>query len=773
MIAAIQEQNIPSMMKSSPHWILWKLEGQTPDFKGTKIPYSAKNPYKKASSTNPYTWGMFGEVLPLAHLHDMSGVGYVFTEEMGIVAIDIDGCIVNGIPTDIGNDVLSLFSGKTYIEISQSGTGYHILAKGTLKAKSFTGIEVYTSGRYFAMTGNIVGGCNAINTTQPELDILCNVYGREIPITPINWNPQPQQKNNDNINFISDLNLRVQDIGYPGNAKQTSADEIRGSHPFHGSTTGLNYAINTNKNVWICRRDGHNSGGGPLELFAVRESIIRCEDARPGCLDGKWKEMISALKKCGYAIPDKKKPSQQNVNAINANDIRCTDFGNAYRFLNKYSNDIVYCKTQNNWYLWNSDKGIWELDTLLRVREYTKQIFRDIYIEAEHHPTPEGRTTLARWAITCEKPEHINSCLNVAQSDGRVIVSPDKFDTDKYLFNLLNGTYDLRTHELLPHDKQNYITKCVGIEYDKTAKCPRFLKFIDRIFKSRKDKAQIIEYLQKALGYSLTGEISQQSVFLLYGSGANGKSTLIETQRMVMGDYGTTIDSSSLTTKKSDGVRNDIARLPSVRFVSASENAKGTVLDEELVKKLSGGDQVTARFLFQEEFQFYPQLKLWWAFNHPPGLNDFTHSLMRRLKLIPFEEVIDGAEKIDQAILLGWHKEELAGIFNWELEGLKKFQSEGLKDIPAVTNAVKEFKEEQDRLHEFIQDKCYVSGVDGVPEQDMVTSATILCKMFNEWADQNNEKQMSQRKFSMEMKERGFKRVHTNKGNVFHGISKK
>jgi putative DNA primase/helicase len=146
---------------------------------------------------------------------------------------------------------------------------------------------------------------------------------------------------------------------------------------------------------------------------------------------------------------------------------------------------------------------------------------------------------------------------------------------------------------------------------------------------------------------------------------------------------------------------------------------------------------------------------------------------MRRLKLIPFEEVIDGAEKIDQAILLGWHKEELAGIFNWELEGLKKFQSEGLKDIPAVTNAVKEFKEEQDRLHEFIQDMCYVSGVDGVPERDMVTSATILCKMFNEWANQNNEKQMSQRKFSMEMKERGFKRVHTNKGNVFHGISKK
>jgi putative DNA primase/helicase len=146
---------------------------------------------------------------------------------------------------------------------------------------------------------------------------------------------------------------------------------------------------------------------------------------------------------------------------------------------------------------------------------------------------------------------------------------------------------------------------------------------------------------------------------------------------------------------------------------------------------------------------------------------------MRRLKLIPFEEVITGAEVIDQSILLTWHTEELPGILNWELEGLKKFQKEGLKDIPAVLNAVKEFKEEQDRLHEFIQDMCYVSGVDGVALQDDVISSTILCKMFNTWAENNNEKPMSQRKFSMEMKERGFKRTHTNKGNVFHGISKK
>ena len=112
----------------------------------------------------------------------------------------------------------------------------------------------------------------------------------------------------------------------------------------------------------------------------------------------------------------------------------------------------------------------------------------------------------------------------------------------------------------------------------------------------------------------------------------------------------------------------------------------------------------------------------------------------------------------------------MTGIFNWEIEGLKKFQKDGLKDIEAVRNAVKEFKEEQDRLHDFIKDICYVPGVDGVALTDIVTSATVLCKRFNAWAEENNEKPMSQRKFSMELRERGYRREHTNKGNVFHGI---
>jgi len=783
MMVSIHEDNIPSDLKKEPNWIVWNLVGKTESFKGTKIPYQSKNPYLKASTTDPKTWSSFGDAVSMANLHKLSGVGYVFTEEQNIVAIDIDSCIINNEPDENAQKLLSLFKGKTYIEKSFSGTGYHILCKGKVpENRKIKTIEVYTQGRYFALTGDLLDGTNKITECQKEIDSLYELFSEERKdLDKINWvgNKNPQK-----YGSIADkLNLRVQDIGMPDNHRLCGDGEIRGAHPFHGSTTGMNYAINIQKNAWICRRDGHNCGGGPLELFAVKEGIIRCEDVRSGCLDGKWREIFEALKKNGYDLvkagiekqtPKKKEPENEKEPNTDIEFQRCTDFGNGKRFLLRYANMVVFCSENQSWYLWG-DKGYWKKDSLGEIRELVKKTFLSIYNEIEMQETTEARAAVAKWALICEKPEHINACLNFAQSNASVVVTMDKFDTDKYLFNMLNGTYDLKNHLFLPHDKENYITRQVQYNYDPSAKCPRFLEFINRIFRSRKDKDLIIDYLQKALGYSLTGEISQQIIFLLHGSGSNGKSTLLETQRMIVGDYGTTIDSGSLTTKKNDAVRNDIARLPNIRFVVASENAKGTIIDEELIKKLTGGDEVTARFLFHEEFTFYPQLKLWWAFNHPPGVRDLTHSLMRRLKLIPFEERIPDSERIDQAVLLDMYRSELPGIFNWELEGLKRYQKEGLKDIEAISNAVKEFKEEQDRLHDWITDVCYVperdDKKDAIVKSDVFNSASVLCKSYNKWAEANNEKTMSQRKFSMELMERGFKRTHMNTGNVFHGIT--
>ncbi|MDD3961297.1 MAG: phage/plasmid primase, P4 family [Bacteroidales bacterium] len=450
-----------------------------------------------------------------------------------------------------------------------------------------------------------------------------------------------------------------------------------------------------------------------------------------------------------------------------------TDFGNAERLIAKTSGNIRYCVTNDSWYIWNGD-GYWKKDSLGEIREYTKATLLSIHNEATYASDEKRKDMARKWAAQCEKMEHVSAAIKLASTDSRIVMPLEKFDIDIHLFNMLNGTYDLKNHMFLQHDRENRITRQVAFAYDKDAKCPNFLKFIERIFRSQKEKDNVIRYIQKAIGYTLTGEVSQQCIFLLYGSGSNGKSTLLETMRMLLGDYGTTIASASLTTQKNEGVRNDIARLPKIRFVVASENAKGTVIDEELIKKLTGGDEVTARFLFQEEFNFYPQLKLWWGFNHPPGLRDLTHSLMRRLKLIPFTETISDTEKIDQRVLLEMFRQELPGIFNWAIEGLKLFQREGLKDIETVAVAVREFKEEQDILYDWLNEKCYVVSRDATtPEalsQDVRTAASVLYNNYKIWAETRNEKVMSNTKFSIEMLERGFKREKTRTCNQFHGI---
>ena len=485
------------------------------------------------------------------------------------------------------------------------------------------------------------------------------------------------------------------------------------------------------------------------------------------------KQKIEEIQKS--ELPPKPEPPKKiKVEAVFCENFAFSDFGNSERLIAKTIGNIKYCPTNDSWYIWNGE-GYWKRDEVGVIKEYTKATLLSIREEAKYASSDKRREAAAAWAGKCECVHHVNAAITLAMTDPNVVMPLERFDRDVHLFNHLNGTYDLQNHMFLQHDRENHITRHVEYIYNKDAQCPNFLKFIERIFKNQKEKDNVIRYIQKAMGYTLTGEVSQQCIFLLYGSGSNGKSTLLETMRMLLGDYGTTIASASLTTQKNENVRNDIARLPKIRFVTASENAKGTVIDEELIKKLTGGDEVTARFLFQEEFNFYPQLKLWWGFNHPPGLRDLTHSLMRRLKLIPFTEKIDDSEKIDQKILLELHRQELPGIFNWAIEGLKLFQKEGLKDIETVSIAVKEFKEEQDILYDWLNDNCYVVIRDATTKealkQDVRTAASVLYNNYKQWAISRNEKVMSNTKFSIELLERGFKREKTRTCNQFLGIA--
>lgn len=456
-------------------------------------------------------------------------------------------------------------------------------------------------------------------------------------------------------------------------------------------------------------------------------------------------------------------------------DIHRTDYGNALRFLKHYGRSTLYCPFSDSWYIWNGD-GYWKRDTTLFIEHMGRDVLQNIYNEASLAGEQTSRERLAAWAILCENPQRISSMLREVRKMPDISCDIEKFDSDSNLFNLKNGTYDLQNHIFSKeHDRLNFITRQVPYNYDPGADCPEFLKFLGRLFRSMPDdtRAGMIQYIQKAAGYSLTGDVSKQIIFLLHGAGANGKSTLIEALRRLYGDYGTTISANTLTTAKTESVRNDIARLKNVRFVATSENAIDTTLDEELIKSLTGGDRIAARFLFQEEFIFSPQLKLWWAFNHPPNIRDMTHSLWRRLKMIPFNEIIPLEEQIPQHELLMKFDKEMPGIFNWAVEGWRLVQAEGILDVPTISNAVQDFKDEQDLLFEFLKYSCEdlreeISA--GLVKSEVITSLQVLYEEYKSVAGYDKKDVMSQRKFSKELVARGFEKSHRNTGIIFRGI---
>jgi putative DNA primase/helicase len=423
--------------------------------------------------------------------------------------------------------------------------------------------------------------------------------------------------------------------------------------------------------------------------------------------------------------------------------------------------------------VWSPSEGRWRKDDLEQVFRISKNVIRRIKVEAAFVKDDQKGDDLFKWAKCCECRAHLLGMTEIAKSDPKMAVLPDVWDKDDYSINLINGTFDLNTFELIKHDIKDHHSKITPFEYNPKAQCLNWIKFLDRIFKARKDKDLIISFLQRAVGYTLTGSTKEQAMFLLWGSGANGKSVFIDVIRSMMGEYGCTTDSSTFTVSKSgsDGgrARGDIARLNGARMVCSSENSPDCRLDEQLIKNLTGSDKITARFLYQEAFEFYPKFKIWWAFNHQPQIYDTTNSIWRRIKLIPFEETIPDNEQDPN--LSEKLKLEIPGIFNWAVQGLKNYNEYGLMAPEAVSTATKEYREDQDILHEFIVDFCESPDDKDPFGKSYDVKAKDLYEAYKSWNTWNgDEKPMNSTKFGNLLKDRGLKKDRKTDGVHYYGI---
>ena len=711
-ILEVKLNEIPDELIARNQWVAWRDEYKE-NGKMIKIPINP-NTGSNARTNDPDTWASFDEAVKFYQDNDLAGIGFVFSEEDPFVGIDLDECIKGNLIPDAKAIVNKI---NSYTEISPSGKGLHIIVKGKLPEGGHRNgnIEIYDNGRFFTVTGNRVPG--SPGTIAHGQTIINSMHDGFFT----------SSKKNNEKKITATTSQRY--------------DEEKFQALFRGNWE--TYASQSEADLALCQFLVKKVGNDPDAIDrSFRESgLFRPKWDEAHYSDGQTygqKTIQKALQSITKNYPQKIKTSI----AVKQPDFHLTDLGNAERLVYRFGDNIRYCHHWKKWLIWDGCR--WCPDETNQINELAKKTVIKIYHEAKHTEDDNRRQALARHAVSSESESKIRAMVSLAQSDASIAIRPDAFDQDKFLFNCLNGTINLKTGNIYPHRKEDYITKIARVYFDPTARCPQWQKFLNRIMDSNEN---LIEFLKRAVGYSLTGDVSEQCLFIFFGSGANGKSTFLRAVNMISGDYGQQTATETLLVRQRGAIPNDIARLKGARFITASEAEAEQRLAESLIKQMTGGDIISARFLHQEWFDFEPTYKIFLGTNHKPVIKGTDYAIWRRIKLVPFEVTIPEQER--DRDLLNKLQDELPGILAWAVNGCLEWQKNGLGVPEEVSEATKEYKNEMDIISDFINECCIEGEGYHVLSRDLYNT-------YKEWCDENGDYPVKKNSFSRRLGEKGF-----------------
>lgn len=453
--------------------------------------------------------------------------------------------------------------------------------------------------------------------------------------------------------------------------------------------------------------------------------------------------------------------------------IQFTDYGNARRFAKQHGDQVRYTQ-ERGWLIWDGKR--WAEDKTGAVMRLAKQTVKELFQDAEQaldhakaairavetaqeqgddqavkvarekqEAAQKRANKLVAFALQSQMRARLDAMLYLGQSEIPIAARADDFDRDPWLLNVQNGILDLRTGRLSAHDPKAMMSKIAGAYYYPDAKCPTWLKFLERIFDNNQG---MISFIQRAAGYSLTGEVGEQCLFFLHGTGANGKSTFTGAIQDALGDYGMKTRAETLMVKKQDAIPEEVAQLAGVRFMLAAELGDGQRLNESLIKDLTGGDRLRARLLHRNSFEFSPQAKPWLYGNHKPVIRGSDEGIWRRVHLLPFAVTIPVNER--DSDLPKKLRAELAGILAWAVAGCLEWQRDGLRPPKDVIAATAEYRAEQDVIAAFMGDCCIISELASV-------TAGELYQAYKTWAEESGfDHPLTKIAFSRQMEERGY-----------------
>lgn len=731
-------------LKKQKIWFCWNYI-EKEDGKITKKPISHRNKPTGTNEEYRKTWCTYEEAKTAKEKYGFDGIGFVIPE--GYFGVDIDKRDFEDTTT---KNILSNFD-NTYAEKSPSGKGLHIIGKVDLteipknadetkvnekyyQKNPYNKIECYIGGltnRFFTFTENIIVDKSINDCTEQLLTFLDKYMKKETKETTV-------------IADSDILDMACADIIEIIN-KSEQAEKFNKLY-FYGDISDYSEDDSSADMALCCILAFYC--GEDVELIDKLFCDSKLYREKWNRLDYKQDTIKKAIALCegkfykncvNFRMLEKlKKLTPEKRYAHN-------DIGMSELFAVMFKKQLRYNTTAKQWYFYNSK--VWQEDTgamiaKQKIKELSKTLLAYItYIKAE-----DTKEKYSKYIKTLGNYNTRKKILEDSQS--KMFISQTDFDKNKDLFNCQNGTYNLKTHKFTEHNPDDLLSKISNVVYDQKATCPQFKKFMNEIMVFNKNK---IDYLQKILGYSLTAETLLEMCFILYGKTTrNGKGTLMDTILYLLGDYAMTAIPETLALKKwkdSSKASSDIARLNGCRFLNISEPSHDMIIDSALLKTLTGRDKITARFLNQNEFEFYPMFKLFINCNYLPIINDDTVFKSNRINVITFDRHFKEEEQ-DKTLKDKLKAEnEISGIFNWCLEGLKNFREEGLTTPKEIEEATAEYEKKNDKINKFFKQELVKNSKKNVSCNDAYNK-------YCEWCDQNKLPSLSKGEFMQYLKDK-------------------
>lgn len=718
-------QNIPEELKAKGLFCLWRREqvnGRT-----TKVPYRTDG--FKARSTVRSDFCGFAQAA--GHLRGYDGLGLGIFD--GWCAVDIDHCYKDGKFSDMARDIINTMN--SYTELSPSGEGVRIIFRAQRlsfdKARYYInnqklGLEIYLSGatsKYVTLTGNAIIGCPVQERSDRTAEVLEKYMRRELPPE----KPKPRQ--------TGDLSLSDEELlARIERSKQGAKFRFLwgGGIPSGKSHSEADAALCAVLAFW-CGGDTARMDRLFRQSGLYREKWER-EDYRTNLLA--W-----SVKQCA-AFYDGRRTAPQDIKPLGGaeelSQYQLSDIGSGRLFADKVKDIARYSPERKMWYCYAD--GIWSPDPgNLKAMEHCKRLADSLLRSAPSIEDESRREAFIKHYAKWQKRNVRETVLKDAQSVYPLYIR--ELDGDPFVFNCANGTLHLDSMQFSEHRAEDMLTKKSEVCFDPEARCERWEQFVSQIMENDPER---IKFLQKALGYGLSGDTRYECMFFLYGATTrNGKGTLCESVLRVLGDYGVTARPETISLKPNSGGSSpseDIARLAGVRFVNISEPGKGLVLNAAQLKSMTGNDTINARFLHENSFDFRPQFKLYINTNYLPVVTDLTLFNSGRVICLPFDRHFSEEEQ-DKGLKSEFAQpENQSAILNWLIEGFRLLREEGLTAPEAVARSTESYRLESDKTAQFIAE-CMTK------DQTAVERTSEVYARYKAWCAENGFKCESAKNF--------------------------